>query len=272
MKKFTTNKGEVLIYFGNPDLTMLNDLAMGPGDLWHSSLDQGFKNAFHDIIYQTATFWWYLNDFEAINPSISWRVNPNAFVIRESVWDHVNGLDDSYDGDIIKGLDLGYQLLRNLGGIPLYVKSLYDKEKNDISICPTDRYRFYLKHFKKHHSYYMMLRKGITQILTEYKAFSKAKTSLYVKPLKKIIPPRVLKPIKGNPKVCAIIPTMGRQDFTVKLLEDYNSQTHCLHQVVVVDATPKDERDEALYFDSLEDAGFIIVEDNNFIFQDGNKV
>jgi len=66
-KEYTTTKGEQLVYFGSPNIKKLDELASGAGDLWHSSLDQGFKNAFEDIIYQTAVYWWYLNDFENCN-------------------------------------------------------------------------------------------------------------------------------------------------------------------------------------------------------------
>ncbi|WP_431243026.1 glycosyltransferase family 2 protein [Flavobacterium sp. P21] len=44
-----------------------------------------------------------------------------------------------------------------------------------------------------------------------------------------------------------IIPTMMRQDFTLRLLQDLAVQTYPLSQVVIVDATPENARDEELY-------------------------
>lgn len=247
MQEYITSSGEVLLYSGKPDLSLLEGLAHGPGDLWHSGCQQGFKNAFKEIIYQTATFWWYLNDFENIDPAISWRLNPEAFVVRKSVWEHLGGFDDKYEGAAIKGLDLAYHMLRNLGGIPLNVTNLFPAENNEVKISAVDRYRFFLKHFKKHHSYYMMLRKGIFKFPAEYRAFKKAQEDPASKKISEVIKSRELQEIKGNPKVCAVIPTMRRQDFMLKLLRDLDAQTYPLHQVVLVDATPPDERKEGIY-------------------------
>ena len=43
LKKHTTSSGEVLLYNGEPDFNMLEELSRGAGDLWHSALDQGFE-------------------------------------------------------------------------------------------------------------------------------------------------------------------------------------------------------------------------------------
>ena len=40
---------------------------------------------------------------------------------------------------------------------------------------------------------------------------------------------------------------MLRQDYTLRLLEDLKTQTYQVNQVVVVDATPEDKRDQSLY-------------------------
>ena len=85
-KKHVTPHGEVLLYNGAPNLELLDVVSQEAGDLWHSSLDQGYTNCFQELMYQTAVFWWLLNDFENQNKAVCWRVNPFAFVIRETVW------------------------------------------------------------------------------------------------------------------------------------------------------------------------------------------
>ena len=87
-KEFVTVKGEIILYTGSPNLDILEILAQGPGDIWHSSFEQGYKNAFPELMYQTAVFFWYLNDFDGLDQCVSWRINPNAFVIRKSVCDN----------------------------------------------------------------------------------------------------------------------------------------------------------------------------------------
>ena len=49
-KEHITANGAILLYRGNPNLKLLDELALGEGDIWHSSLDQGYKNAFPEII------------------------------------------------------------------------------------------------------------------------------------------------------------------------------------------------------------------------------
>jgi glycosyltransferase involved in cell wall biosynthesis len=247
LKIYTTAQGEALIYFGNPNLSLLDDLANGPGDLWHSSLDQGYANAFQDIIYQTAVFWWYLNDFEELDKTVSWRVNPNMFVIRKGVWEAVGGLDHQYTNAAFSGIDLGYNLLRNLGGIPLYVKGLFEPvQENKISVNAIDRYLFYRKYFKIHHSYYMLYRKGIWKWFGEWKAFKLAKQK-YKQTKSQSVPVRKLNPVTGKPKVSMVIPTMNRQEHTETLLRDMQQQTYPVCEVVVVDATAATNRDPNAY-------------------------
>ena len=67
LKKYITSKNEVLLYIGEPKTSLLENLANGTGDLWHSSLDQGFADCFQDIVYQTAVYWWFLNEIKNLD-------------------------------------------------------------------------------------------------------------------------------------------------------------------------------------------------------------
>lgn len=246
LKEYTTKSGVQLLYCGNPDVEKLENLASGVGDLWHSSLDQDFTNAFEDIIYQTAVYWWYLNDFETNEQTVSWRVNASSFVVRKSVWESLGGFDSMYESTEMKGIDFGYNLLRNQAGIPLYVKGLFEFKKNKVAIPKNDRYLFYRKHVKPHHSIYMLYRKGLFKFFSEFKAYRFAKRNFVKKEIKRILP-RELKPLEGKPTVSLVIPTMKRQNYTQLLLEDHKNQTYPISQVVIVDATPEEERDEKYY-------------------------
>jgi glycosyltransferase involved in cell wall biosynthesis len=246
LKKYVTSNDEVLLYNGKPNLTMLDDLAIGTGDVWHSSLDQGFTDCFQDLMYQTAIYWWFLNDIKNQNSSVCWRINSNAFVVRESVWNQLSGLDTQYESVLMSGLDFGYNLVRNESGIPLYIKDLFLAEKNKIVISNLDRYTFFFKNFKPHHAFYMLMRKGFFKLPSEYKAYIKAKKNA-IKYVPKSIKAKELNDIKGNPTVSLVIPTMKRQSFTQVLLEDHRKQTYLIKEVIIVDATPEDERDDKFY-------------------------
>lgn len=245
--KYVTPSGKAILYAGKPNLPMVDKLADGPGDLWHSSFEQGFKNCFQDLKYQTAVYWWFLNDFDSEEQSISWRLNSKAFVVREEIWDLLGGFDSAYDSQLMSGLDFGYNLIRNNRGVPLYCKGLFEETaKEPISISRKDRYYFFLKNFKKHHSYYMLIRKGIFNSIPEYLALRKASKKVTKQP-KPTISPRALKDIEGKPTVSLVIPTMGRQKLTQQVLEDHKHQTYLIKEAIIIDQTPESEREPHYY-------------------------
>lgn len=246
MKEYTTASGKRLLYRGNPDFSKLNELASGAGDIWHSGLDQGYRDAFPELVYQTAVFWWYINDFKNENSSISWRIHPDAFVVRKSVWDTIGGFDSDYDSKTLQALEFGYQSLRNGGAIPLYVKGLFEASTEPVAVISTaDRYVFFRKNFKTEHALFMVYRQGFWRY-KEWQGFFKARKHQQ-KPAVKAIAPRALHPIEGRPTVSYIIPTMLRQDFTEQLIDDLSQQTYPPTQVVVVDATPFEKRSSQAY-------------------------
>lgn len=246
LNSYKTSAGEILLYAGSPDTNLLDELAAGEGDVWHSSFEQGFKNAFLNISYQTHTAWWYTNDFDNLSKCISWRINPHQFVIREKVWNLFQGFDVAYQSMEMRAFSLGYDLIRN-GGIPLYIKGLFPNAVSQFKGIPiTDEYIFFRKKFKPGHSLYLWVRKGIWK-LNEARAFLYAKQNFTFDLNTPVVAPKTLAPLSGNPKVSYIIPTMLRQDFTLQLLDDLKNQTYKPTQVIVVDATPPERRDESLY-------------------------
>lgn len=244
-KEHTNANGEIILYAGTPDLKKLEEASLQYGDIWHSSLDQGYKNAFAEIINQTPTFW-YINDFENLENCVNWRINPHQFAVRKSVWDAIGGFESDYQALAMAALDYGYNGLCYKGVIPLYVKGLFRPEKEHVQIPLVDKYGFFIKNFKPGHAYYMFYRSGFWKP-GHLLALIKAKRKFRLKAGDKRFPPRELKPIEGQPTVSYIIPTMLRQDFTRTLLDDLVNQSYRPSEVIVVDATPEEKRDESLY-------------------------
>ncbi|MBT0608461.1 glycosyltransferase family 2 protein [Aequorivita echinoideorum] len=246
-QEYKNSQGEIILYCGKPNLNMLERLSLEEGDIWHSSFEEGYKNAFPEIVYQTAVFFWYGFDFDNLEKCVSWRMSPNNFAIRKRVWEQLFGFDKDYNSPTMQALDFAYNALRNGGVVPLYVKTLFRSSKvSEVKISALDRYIFYRKNFKSAHSYYMLFRKGIWNF-SEWNAFLTAQKKYKKrKPFPKI-QPRKLEALSGNPTVSYIIPTMFRQDYTLQLLEDLKAQTYLPSQVIVVDATPEDSRNENLY-------------------------
>ena len=247
LQKFTALNGETILYNGVPDIQKMEALVIGYGDLWHSSFEQGYKNAFPELMHQSSVLFWYINDFEGLDQCVSWRINPNHFAVRESVWETLGGFDSDYESIQMKAFDFGYNALRTQGVIPLYINGLFTStETETIIVSARDRYVFYRKNFKIDHSLFMLYRKGIWNPM-EWKALLYAEKNFKQITDRPFYPPRKLQEINGRPSVSYIIPTMFRQDYTVRLLDDLSKQTYPLSQVVIVDATPENARDESMY-------------------------
>jgi glycosyltransferase involved in cell wall biosynthesis len=247
LKEYKTNSGEIIVYNGIPNFDKLEELSKGVGDIWHSSFEQGYKNTFPELVYQTAVFFWYLNDFDNLEECVSWRINPNAFAVRKSVWEITKGFDPDYENPQMEALDYGFRLNRFLGGVILYAKDLFPlASPAKVTISQKDRHLFFRKNYKPSHAIFMIFRVGFWKT-SEWKAFFFAKNN-YKKRIDTFrIPPRKLKTLEGKPKVSYVIPTMYRQDYTLQLLEDLAAQNYVASQVVVVDATPTGLRNELLY-------------------------
>lgn len=246
-KRHTNKYGETILYIGAINLQILDKITEGPGDIWHSSFEQGYKNAFHDIVYQASVFFWYINDFDGLDQCVSWRINPHQFAIRKTVWDQLGGFDTDYNNIQLQALEFGYNALRNQGAIPMYIKGLFSITKKEVvSISPRDRYIFYRKNFTVDNSFLMLYRKGLFSF-REWIAFLNARVKYSTKKLKPAISPRELKTIIGTPSVSYIIPTMLRQNYTLQLIDDLTKQTYPVSQIVVIDATPEAKRDISNY-------------------------
>lgn len=246
-KRYVTASGAALLYCGDPDLARLDALAEGPGDIWHSSLDQGYRNAFPELMYQTSVLFWYLNDFDGLAQCVSWRVPPEAFVVREDVWRLSGGFDPDFSTPVMQALDFGFRTLRSMGAIPLYVKGLFGPAvSGEIRISRNERHLFFRKNFKTDHAIYLIFRKGFFHP-GEWRAFFRARKKAGMRPQDIIIPPRTLREIEGNPSVSYLIPTMMRQDHTRLLLDDLAAQHYPPSEVIIVDATPEAQRDDNAY-------------------------
>jgi GT2 family glycosyltransferase len=244
LKEYITTTGEVILYNGIPDFDRLEFLSNGYGDLWHSSFEQGYKNAFPEIVYQTIGF--YTRDFDGVEEGVSWRVNPNQFAVRKFVWDQLEGFDNEYISIQMKAIDFGYRALL-AGAVTLYVNGLFKSNiKDEICIGPKDRHAFFIKKFKLDHALFMIYRIGFWK-LSEWNAFYYAWKKFKLKKDTPVLSPRKLNALNGNPKVSYIIPTMMRQEYTIQLLNDLSSQSYKPTQVVIVDATPVDARKVELY-------------------------
>jgi len=238
--------GQILLFVGQPDESMLDDLAEGPGDLWHSSLDRGYYNAFHEIVYQTYIAWWYVEDFIDVNSCINWRLDITSFVVRKQVWEHFGGFSDTYSTATMSAMSFGYDMIRN-GAVPMYQKGLFPTNDCKTQQIPiSDIFQFFIRKFSWPHALYILLRRGIWNPLWHI-AFFKSLLTFRRDQVYGYSHKFQLRPIEGTPSVSYIIPTMMRQSMTLQLLNDLANQSYPPAEVIVVDATPEQGRLNGIY-------------------------
>src|ERR1700730_9079423 len=239
--QFTQTKiaGEEILIHGSPDLDLLKKEIAGPGDLWHSGLLRGCDNLFHELVYATQVYWFYLNDADSSVRSVSWRVDSTAFAFRLSAWQALGGFDAAYSSGVARAIDLGFRLVR-LGGIPLHVPGLFPplngKVIDKASLQQADKYLFFARHFKREYRLYAYVREAMKRRapIRELAALRQAEklARSTPAPIAHPVPSRPLRPLPNpGPKVSAIVPTLRRQSYTANLLSDYLLQTVPLHEV-----------------------------------------
>jgi GT2 family glycosyltransferase len=246
LKEYKARNGESLLYTGEPDLSLLDGLAEGAGDLWHSSLDRGYCNAFHEIVYQTHIAWWYVEDFQGVNSCINWRVDPTGFVVRKAVWEYFGGLNISYRSSIMAAFAMGYDMIKN-GAVPMYYKGLFPENQNHTHSIPvSDKFQFFVHKFRWPHALYLLMRAGLFNPIWHL-AFWKAFVGNKRDRIKGFNRFQQLNSIQGKPSVSYIIPTMMRQSMTLQLLQDLANQSYTPTEVIIVDATPEQDRSAGIY-------------------------
>jgi GT2 family glycosyltransferase len=246
--------GQEYVAFGDPDQYALPELLRGPGDLWHSGLERGCGGLLGELKYWSACGWWYLNEASPLISSVSWRVDATGFVARRSAWESLGGFDLAYTSGLARGLDFGFRLL-NAGGVPLHVPELFRADaaaERYPALSRRDLYLFFVRHFKREYRLYMLFRETLRRRrpAEEWRAWQEAEGAAADLPAPKVRPvrPRALRPLSHPvPKVSVVIPTMGRQEYTASLLEDYCRQTLPPHEIFVVDATPEGGRRPGIY-------------------------
>lgn len=246
LKEYRSRNGESLLYTGEPDFSLLDGLSEGPGDLWHSSRDTGCFNAFHEIVYQTHIAWWYVEDFQDVNSCINWRVDPTGFVVRKAVWEHFGGLNSSYRSLIMAAFAMGYDMIKN-GAVPMYCKGLFPEIPNHThSISVSDKFQFFIHKFRWPHALYLLMRAGLFNPIWHL-AFWKALVANRRDRIKGFNRFQQLNSVQGKPSVSYIIPTMMRQSMTLQLLHDLANQSYPPTEVIIVDATPEQDRSAGIY-------------------------
>lgn len=212
-----------------------------PDDLWHAglALGTGGRPAAIDLVAPT----WMLNaDPPTDRPATSWRLALNACLVRRSVLEDLGGVDPTFASTTAAGLELGHRWITG-GAACRHEPSLLGAAADRPSLEPidaADAQRFVARRFGSSWATYVTLRsrhrvRGLARlrgILAEPTPASG--TMARARP----------GPAPADLAVSVVIPTIDRYPWLATVLAHLAVQTMAPHEVLVVDQTPRERRED----------------------------
>jgi GT2 family glycosyltransferase len=229
-----------------PALKILTECLSGPADGWHAGLRLGMGGQPEIIDFITPT--WMLNkDPEATIDATSWRLSLRACLIRADVIRQLGGPDPSFKTLMGASLELGYRFIR-YGAFVRHVPSLVStSNRSQVKVPMEDQWRFIKIHFGKQWQVWAGLRSvllGKIELFPLVKSLSATRhcqSSEIWKPYQHFKHPANAKIVSA--KISVLIPTVNRYPYLRKLLGQLRTQTKDAFEIIVVDQTPKLDRD-----------------------------
>jgi GT2 family glycosyltransferase len=213
-----------------------------PDDVWHAGLllGTGGQPASIDLVAPT----WMLNaDPPADRPATSWRVALGACLVRTPVLRTLGGVDPAFATLTGAGLEAGHRWVTG-GALCRHEPSLLAEAEERPPVGPvdaTDQVRFVHRRFGRTWAGYVTLRsrRRAAGLVTLRSILREAVPTVAA------LPRATPAPAVG-PTVSVIIPTIDRYPWLATVLADLARQTVAPHEVLVVDQTPPERRQEVL--------------------------
>jgi GT2 family glycosyltransferase len=235
-----------------PDALLLWDRRLGappegvvevlgqPDDVWHAGLllGTGGQPSSIDLVAPT----WMLNaDPPVERAATSWRLALGACLVRTEVVRTLGGPDPTFDSLAGAGLELGHRWITG-GALCRHEPALLVDVAEPPAIDPVaaaDQIRFVHRRFGRSWAGYVTARSrrrlaGLRHLRAVLREPRPAGATL----------PRPTPEPTDGPAVSVVIPTIDRYPWLRKVLTDLGRQTVAPHEVLVVDQTPLDRREE----------------------------
>lgn len=239
---------------GAPDSETVRRAAALPGDVWHAGLKLGMAGAPGMIDFVAPT--WMLNrDPDADIEATSWRISLRACLLRTEVLKRMGGVRPEFVTLEGAALEMGHRyvtrgvLTRNvpwlLGHGPVAAEG--------ISLPVEDELRFVYYRYGKFWGRWALGRALATRYSAAVPAMRAAKRVFATRspadpePFTHELPAAT--DINMSARISVLIPTLDRQDYLRKLLEQLRCQTVRPYEIIVVDQTPTEQRDPRLSSD-----------------------
>jgi GT2 family glycosyltransferase len=232
-----------------------------PFDLIHCGLQTGMASTF-EILPVTSFSWFFLNS-TAQKQSVSWKANPECFVINTNVYRSVGGVDLQYESWEARIADLAYRILRSGGKVFNQPNLLLQQRKwADKTVPLRDYLRFVNLNVNPAarvlYILYLILNRG--KLIESVRAFeSPKKKSGQAK--RNIIPLIDNNHYKSIEKYSAIIPTIDRYEYLPAAVDSLLEQEIPPDDIIVYDQTPRERRDHNWFLKYPADRVKVIFSD-----------
>ena len=251
-----------------PDEERLHAIVATPGHVWHAGLLLGTQGL--PWVLDFINPGWMLNqDPLPRQTCTSWRLSPRACVFKTAVLRQMGAPDPEFATLEGAWLDYGFRLLK--GGVvtrhePRLLSAEFAEVAQGHAPPPSDEFRFVLNNFGRRWFFWSVLRSVLT--LTDAPG---ALASLCCFPrlilrgndrsfsggeFDQSVPASTL-----NRSVSVLIPTLRRYAYVWNTLEQLRDQTVPPLEIIVVDQTPRNER-QAGYRTHFADLPLRVIEQN----------
>ena len=237
---------------GMPDAVRVNALFNLPGQVWHAGLKLGTRGL-PGIIDFIAPTWMLNRDPDEDIVATSWRLSLRACLMRTEVLRQMGNIRPEFQTLDAAALELGHRLVAR-GVITRHTNQLVAIESANAPLLPfEDELRFAYYRFGKFWSRWALGRAVLTRYVSVIKGMTASREVFIASAPSRVFPFKdpVTESFDADfaAKVSVLIPTLSRQQYLRKLLDQLRHQTIKPHEIVVVDQTPVEDRDTRLASD-----------------------
>lgn len=238
---------------GVPDSRVVADIVSGSGDIWHAGLALGMEGK-PRLIDMVSPTWMHNCDPDSGIEATSWRISLRACVIRTEVFRQLGGIRLEFRTIEAAALEMGHRFIRR-GALPRHIPSLVPSGargnagvQENQTLPFVDELRFVLYRFGRKWAVWALARAALSGYIGPIKGALAAQAVL-----SSTIPPQP-EPFQsevgsgssdgriGN-RVTVLIPTIDRYPYLRTVLAQLREQTVPPDEVIIVDQTPRGDRD-----------------------------
>ena len=234
-----------------PDADLFRSLLTSPDDLWHAGLKLGMggQPALLDFVAPT---WMFNRDPAPEISAASWRLSLKACLVRAEVIRQVGFLNTSFETLEAAALEWGFRCMQ---------RGVFCRHEPDLlpggfepvppAISAADELRFIHCGYGKRWAAWALGRAvlsryvSVPQVVKAYRSLRIEPHSSRPKPFARGA--REIHKEAALPAVSVLIPTLERYPYLHTLLGQLRKQTKPPAEIIIVDQTPADQRQEEIY-------------------------